>query len=153
MANIRILSDYAALMDSIAGKNKAFETMAHAAVFSAGLAFSKKGIIKKNFKMKNVPENREIRDVVLDKFHEQIDMLSMAHTGSHEILKNQDDLKVERYKILELYANEGLAILDKIKGKNPTDLNGIDTVIQELSSISAEINKKDENLDIEEPDF
>lgn len=154
MASIRLLSKYSKLVDSVVGKKNAFETMAQLSIFAASLAFSRHGILKKKVNVKLIPENREIRDAVLDKYRDQIDMLAMAHTESHEILKDGDELKDQRYKILENYANHGLSILEELKSKNPTDESGIDTVVEELVNVikklQSEINETEE---IEKPDF
>ena len=142
MARIWIHEDFNELMDELSpsGKEQTFENFAHAAAFCAALAFNKKGILKKEYKVKGSSPSREIRDNVLDgqDLKEQIDILALAHTGSHEILKDEEEIKDERYKIFQNYANTGLKFLSDIKEKKATDTSGVDTVIQILSEISAE---------------
>ena len=157
MARIWIHEDFNELMDELSpsGKEQTFENFAHAAAFCAALAFNKKGILKKEYKVKGSSPSREIRDNVLDgqDLKEQIDILALAHTGSHEILKDEEDIKDERYKIFQNYANTGLKFLSDIKEKKATDTSGVDTVIQILSEISAENVSDLEDSEIGDTEF
>jgi len=157
MARIWIHEDFSELMDSLSpsGKEQTFENFAHAAAFCAGLAFNNKGILKKEFRVKGGSPNREIRDNVLDgqDLKEQIDILALAHTGSHEILKDDEEIKDERYRIFQNYANTGLKILLEIKEKKATDTSGVDTVIQILSEISSENISNLEDSQIGDAEF
>ena len=119
------------------------------------MAFNKKGILKKEYKVKGSSPSREIRDNVLDgqDLTEQIDILALAHTGSHEILKDEEEIKDERYKIFQNYANTGLKFLSDIKEKKVTDTSGVDTVIQILSEISAENVSDLEDSEIGDTEF
>lgn len=152
MARIWIHGDFDELMTSLspsAGKEQTFENFAHAAAFCAGLAFNKEGVLKKEFKVKGGSPHREIRDNVLDSkdLKEQVDILALAHTGSHEILKEEEDIKDQRYKIFQNYANTGLQLLSDMKNKRATDVSGVDTVMQILSEISAEnISNNDDSV-------
>jgi dnd system-associated protein 4 len=141
MARIWIDAEFDELMSSLSpsGKEQTFENFAHTAAFCAGLAFNKKGTLRKEFVVKGGAPNREIRDNVLDgqDLKEQIDILALAHTGSHEILKDDEETKDERYRIFQNYANTGLKLLAEIKEKKATDTSGVDTVIQILSEISS----------------
>jgi hypothetical protein len=143
MARIWIHEDFNELMDSLSpsGKKQTFENFSHAAAFCAGLAFSKKGILKKEFKVKGSSPSREIRDNVLDgqDLKEQIDILALAHTGTHRIFQN--------------YANTGLKLLLEMKEKKATDTSGVDTVIQILSEISSENVSNLEDSQIGDTEF
>lgn len=157
MARIWIHEEFNELMDLLSppGKDKTFENFSHAAAFCAGLAFNKKGVLKKEFRVKGSSPNREIRDNVLDgqDLKEQIDILALAHTGSHEILKDDSEIKDQRYRIFQNYANTGLKLLSEIKEKKPTDTSGIDTVIQILSEISAKNITRIEDSQIGDVEF
>ena len=157
MARIWIHEDFNELMDSLSpsGKKQTFENFSHAAAFCAGLAFSKKGILKKEFKVKGSSPSREIRDNVLDgqDLKEQIDILALAHTGTHEILKDEEKIKDERYRIFQNYANTGLKLLLEMKEKKATDASGVDTVIQILSEISSENVSNLEDSQIGDTEF
>ena len=141
MASIRIDKKFKNTLENLSPDKtdkKCFENYAHVASFAAGLAFLKGN--KKKYPLKNNPENTEIRDAVLDQdvYKQQIDMLVMAHEGSHKIIEETEENKSRKYGIFQDYVNNGLSIFEKIKSKNPNDESGIDTVIQILEETSSD---------------
>jgi hypothetical protein len=78
----------------------------------------------------------------------------MAATESHEILDHKnDDLKDQRYEILENFTNQGLGILLKLREKSPTDVTGINVVTQILHDQSAENVGGESKSELGSPDF
>lgn len=127
MANIRLKKKYAELIDACYGANAPFKTQAQLAVFCAMYAFNKLDSIKSS----KVKDGTEIRESVLDDTHysKPMDMLAVAHTKDPNILRNDSESKVKRYKILEDYANAGLELFKEKKDKNVLDTDGIDTIL------------------------
>tara|TARA_B100000767_G_C19776167_1_gene542675 strand:- start:2471 stop:2926 length:456 start_codon:yes stop_codon:yes gene_type:complete len=127
MANIRLKKKYASITDACVGKNAPFATLAQLACFCAMHAFNKSITIPTS----RTTGGQEVRDDVLETstYADQIGMLALAHTKEPNILLEEEDSKIKRYKILEDYANAGLELLKEKKDKNALDINGMDTVL------------------------
>ena len=131
---------------------KTFTTIAQACCFAAALAFNEGKKLDMKIKIKR---GSEVRDNVLDNkaYKQQIDLLAMAVTGSHEILQDNEDNKNKRYEIFQNFAHQGLELLTKYKANNPTDVTGIDTVINILQEQSSKNVKSLANSELGDPDF
>ena len=158
MASIWIDKKYVDLMSEIAPREgsedkRTFINMAHASCFAAALAYNQGKAFDKKLK---INRGSEIRDTVLGnkEFTDQMNMLAMAVTESHEILDpKNDDLKNQRYEILENFANQGLDILLKLREKSPTDVTGINVVTQILHDQSTENVGGESKSELGSPDF
>ena len=158
MASIWIDKKYTELMSEIAPREGSedehtFTSMAHASCFAAALAYNQGKSFDKKLK---INRGSEIRDTVLGnkEFTDQMNMLAMAVTESHEILDHKsDDLKDQRYEILENFTNQGLGILLKLREKSPTDVTGINVVTQILHDQSAENVGGESKSELGSPDF
>lgn len=75
-------------------------------------------------------------------------------------LQNQKDGEIFReknenecWKIFESYANSGLEIIDNWLLDSPGDIDGVDTLLNEMKKISAELIETDDKVDLSSVDL
>jgi dnd system-associated protein 4 len=151
MADIHVLSKYNEIADSAKSDGGPFRQLAEFYCFCAHLAFIKGGKVPE-VKISS-KEDRQVRDTVLNnaEYKNQIDTLALAVTKDYTILMETDEAISKRYKIFQNYVNHGLKLISQRRKKLPTDINGLDTVLEILREQSAQ-NKKINPVNELDPD-
>ena len=142
MADIHVLSKYNEIADRAKSENGPFRQLAEFYCFCAHYAFTKGGKVPK-VKISS-KKDRQVRDNVLnnDEYKNQIDTLALAVTQDYTILMETDEAISKRFEIFQNYVNFGLKLISERKKQLPTDVDGMDTVLEILRDQSAKNKKK-----------
>jgi len=106
---------------------------------------------------KNIPVNDKGLEIKQDTF-EKNNLDGYVYLCALQNQKNGDifreDNENECWKIFESYANSGLEIIDNWLLDSPGDTDGVDTILNEMKTIAAELSEKEENkVDLETLEF
>ena len=132
---------------------KPFKNFAFVSVFAAGLAYEKE--LSKEYKISSANKSTEIRDATLDSsdYRRFINRLAVAHEGDLSILAKNEEAKEKRFKIFQNYVNNGLKFFEGYRRKNPTDVDGVNSVTQLLIDQCSKYNIESSGTELGEVDF
>tara|TARA_B100000242_G_scaffold277706_1_gene234631 strand:- start:311 stop:790 length:480 start_codon:yes stop_codon:yes gene_type:complete len=158
MASIWIDKKFKNTLEDIAegragGGEKPFKNFAFVSVFAAGLAYEKK--LSKEYKMNAKNKSTEIRDSTLDQreYQKFINRLAVAHEGDLSVLAKNEEAKEKRFYIFQNYVNNGLKFFEDFRSKNPTDIDGVNSVTQLLIDQCSKYNIEFAGTELGEVDF
>jgi len=108
-----------------------FPTMMHLMCFAAMVGYSES---REGFQERTFRKGSEIKSEIFDGDGKDglAYLLAMQETGSGEILR--EGKESDCYIFLEHYASIGLQIIDSWTSNNPTDVDGIETLLNQMKN-------------------
>jgi dnd system-associated protein 4 len=127
-----------------------FPTYMHLSIFAAMVGYH---IGKNSDKEEKFEKGNEISDRIYTS--NQMDgftfLLALQHTKDGDILR--ENKEKECWEILEQYAAVGLEEINNWMIDNPSDINGVETILNKLKLVATEILDDDDETDLSDINF